>query len=217
MDRMYLPIMTPIVITGEGTHFQFPRSQVMFEDENILTFFSLPISKTLIWSWLVIGESARAGLHDVTVATGDESAVGTALFEVVRYWRGDESVFVKHADQSVVVPLKGLPVRTFKAKDAVLLSDIVEKSALTSTPEIYFYNLIASDNYSLARGIVLGGWGTGLPPWADLQQGYLYDSPTYELLTGWASDTIGGRIGNAYNVKYMNGGTIEIREEDIIE
>lgn len=215
LDRLYIPLMTPFVITGEGTKFRFPQSKVTFDDENILTLFSFPISKTMIWSWVIIGESARAGLHDVTVTTVDESAVGTSLFEVVRYWRGEATVSVKHADQSVMVPLKGLQVRTFKDKDAVLLSDIVEKSDMTSTPENYFYNLIASDDYSLARGIVLGGWGTGLPPWNDMQKGYLYESQTYELLAGWASDTIGGRIGQAYNVKYMSGGTIELREEDI--
>lgn len=216
-NARYIPLLIPVVIKGEGTHFRFPQSKVSFDDENIQTAFSFPISKTVIWSWVVIGESARAGLHDVTVTTGDESATGTNLFEVVRYWRGEETVSVKHAEQSVVVPLEGLQVRTFKAKDAVLLSDIVDKSALTDTPEDFFYNLIASDDYSLAMGIMFGGWGTGLPPWTDMQKGYFYDSPTYELLTGWESDTIGGRIGQAYNVKYMNGGTVELREEDILE
>ncbi len=217
MDARYVPLLMPVVIKGEGTHFRCPRLKISFDDENILVLFSFPISQSALWSWVIIGESARAGLHDVTVTTGDETAVGAALFEVVRHWRGEETVSVKHGDATVVVPLKGLPVRSFKAKDAVLLSDIVNKSALTDAPGNYFYNLIASDNYSLARGIVLGGWGTGLPPWTDMQKGYFYDSPTYELLTGWESDTIGGRIGQAYNVKYMNGGTIELREEDILE
>ncbi len=216
-DVRYMPLMTPVVIKGEGTHFRFPKSKVSFDDENIFTLFSFPISKTAIWSWVVIGETAKAGYHDVTVTTGDESSVGRMLFEVVRFWRGQETVTVKHGDESANVAFKGLQVRTFKEKDAVLLSDIVTKSALTDEPENYFYNLIASDNYSLARGIVVGGWDTGLPPWSDMQKGYLYQSPTYELLTGWESDTIGGRIGQAYNVKYMNGGTIEVREEDITE
>ena len=217
MDILYIPLAIPVVTKGEGTHFRFPQSKVSFDDENILTLFSFPISKTAIWSWVVIGESAKAGMHDITVTTGEESAVGTGLFEVVRLWRGEETVTVKHADESVLVELKGLSVRTFKEKDAVLLSEIVEKSALTSEPEIYYYNLIASDNYSLARGIILGGWGTGLPPWADMQKGYLYQSPSYELLTGWEGNTIGGRIGQAYNVKWMNRGTIELREDDIVE
>ena len=216
-DVRYMPLMTPVVIKGEGTHFRFTQSKVSFDDENIFTLFSFPISKTAIWSWVIIGESARAGLHDVTVTSGDESAVGTSLFEVVRYWRGEETISVKYVDQSVIVPLKGLQVRTFKDKDAVLLSDIVEKSALTSTPENYFYNLIASDGYSLAASLKNSGWGTGLPPWKDMQKGYLCQSETYELLTKWESDTIGGRIGNAYNVQYMDGGTIELREQDIIE
>jgi len=216
-DVRYMPLMTPVIIKGEGTHFRFPQSKVSFDDENIFTIFSFPISKAAIWSWVVIGETAKAGFHDVTVTTGDEASVGRALFEVVRFWRSDETVTVKHGDESADVALKGLQVRTFKEKDAVLLSDIVDKSALTNEPENFFYNLIASDNYSLARGIVVGGWDTGLPPWSDMQKGYLYQSPTYELLTGWESDTIGGRIGQAYNVKYMNGGTIELREEDITE
>ncbi len=217
MNTLYVPLLMPVVIQGAGTHFRFPQSKVSFDDENILTLFSFPITKTVIWAWVVIGESARAGLHDVTVTTGDESVVGSSLIEILRYWRGEETVSVKHGDDSVIVPLKGLQVRTYKEKDAVLLSDIVTKSALTDAPENYFYNLIASDNYSLARGIVMGGWDTGLPPWEDMQKGYFYKSPTYDLLTGWESDTIGGRIGQAYNVKYMNGGTIELRDEDIIE
>jgi len=216
-DAVYMPVLKPVVITGEGTHFRFPKSKVSFDDENILTLFSFPLSRTALWAWVIIGETARAGWHDVTVTTGDESAVGVSLFEVVRTWRGEEKVKVQHADRSVEVPLKGLPVRTFKGKDAVLLSDIVEKSALTAEPEKYFYNLIASDDYSLAQSLKSSGWGTGLPPWKDMQKGYLCQSDTYKLLTKWESDTIGGRIGNAYNVQKMDGGIIELCEADIVE
>lgn len=165
----------------------------------------------------MITEAAEAGLHNITVTTGDESAIGTVLFEVVRFWRDDETVTVEYKDESIPVPLKGLPVRTFKEKDAVRLSEIVEKSALVTQPEKYFYNLIASDGYSLERGIIVGGWRTGLPPWSDMQKGYLYQSPNYELLTGWENETIRGRVGQCYNVKWMNGGTIELRENDILE
>ena len=217
MDVLFIPLPMLVTIKGEKTHFRFPDSQVSFNDDNIKVLFSFPISDTELWALVVITEAAEAGLHNITVTTSDESAIGTELFEVVRFWRDDETVTVEHKDESIPVQLKGLPVRTFKEKDAVRLSDIVEKSTLVTQPEKYFYNLIASDDYSLERGIIVGGWGTGLPPWSDMQKGYLYQSSNYELLTGWENDTIGGRIGQCYNVKWMNGGTIELRENDILE
>lgn len=114
--------------------------------------------------------------------------------------------------------MEGLLVRTFKGKDAVLMSEIIEKAALVDDPENYFYNFLATDDYSLEMALINNPvYGTGLPPWQDLQKGYLYQtgSASYGLMVGWEPDTIGGRIHNAYDVRLMDGGTIEVRTKDI--
>jgi hypothetical protein len=178
---------------------------------------ALPLSPSKILVAAVLKETALPGLHDVTVTTGAEFAMGTAIFEVKKFWRGSEQITVQLGSNDALVDLKGLPVHLFKGKDALLLSEVIEKYNAVAMPENYFYNFIANDGYSLERGIILGGWGTGLPPWSDMQKGYLYLSKSSGLLVGWEPDTVGGKTGGAYNVKFMEGGTIEVREHDIIE
>lgn len=63
---------------------------------------------------------------------------------------------------------------------------------------------------------MLSDWGTGLPTWADLQKGYFYATQSSGLIIGWEKDTVGGQISQCYNVKFMEGGTIELRQQDII-
>ena len=219
-DGEYVAVPMLLYIKGEGTHFKHRESIVSLGDTGITVTFSIPRSRTELLAGIIIGESAKAGPHTITVTTGDEVAVGSGLFEVKKFWRGDEEVTVTLGSASVVAPLKGLPVYLYKGKEAVLLSDIIEKAVVTDHPEDYYYNFIASDGYSLERGIILGGWGTGLPPWSDMEKGYFYETTCCGLSVGWDPDTIGGEIGqysdSCYNVKYMDGGTIEIREEDII-
>lgn len=219
-DGEYVAVPMLLHITGEGTHFKRRESIVSLGDTGITVTFSIPRSCTELLTAIIIGESAKAGPHTITVTTGDEVAVGSGLFEVKKFWRGDEEITVTLGSASVVAPLKGLPVYLYKGKEAVLLADVVEKSDVTDDPEDYYYNFIASDGYSLERGIILGGWGTGLPPWNDMQKGYFYETQCCGLTVGWDPDTIGGEIGqysdSCYNVKYMDGGTIEIREQDII-
>jgi len=219
-DGEYKAVPMLLRITGEGTHFRVRESTVSLGDEGISVIFSLPCSRTELLAGIIIGESAKAGPHTITVTTGDEVAVGSGLFEVKKYWRGDEEVTVTFGTSSAVVPLKGLLIYLYKGKEGVLLADVVEKSEVTDHPEDYYYNFIASDGFSLERGIILGGWGTGLPPWSDMEKGYFYETTCCGLSVGWDPDTIGGQIGqysdSAYNVKYMNGGTIEIREHDIV-
>ena len=130
-------------------------------------------------------------------------------------WQGDEKVIVKMDTESVTVPLKGLTLYEFKNKNAVRLSDVVEKSSVVSDPEVYYYNFIATDNYSLKALLINEKRDTGLPPWEDMQKGYLYESESYELMVGWEEDTIGGQYGGCYLVRYMDGGTIEILEDDV--
>ena len=215
-DSQYIPLPIWVRITGNGTHFQFPKSRVSFGDEGITVLSSIPISADQMRAVIIIGKSAKPGSHDVSVTTGEEVAVGTGLFEVVKFWRGKEQITVQQGSVSVLVDLWGLPVQPFNGKEALRLSEIVEKSAVTGDPEQYFYNLIASDDYSLERGIIISGWGTGLPTWNDMGKGYLYQTKSSGLLTGWEPDTVPGKTGNTYKVSFMDGGTIEIREEDII-
>ena len=220
-ERIYVPLSMFIYIKGEGTNFYYPQTEVNFGDEGIEVPYAIPFSSDEIWAMVIITESARAGLHDVTVTTGDEVAVGVDLFEVEKIWREEKDITVVLGSLSSpdsiseVVSLWGLPVHNFQGKEALRLSEIVERSALTWNPEEYFYNLIATDGFSLARGIIVGGWGTGLPSWSDMQKGYLYRSESFGLLSGWEEDTVGGQIGHCYNVKWMDGGIIEILEEDI--
>ena len=131
------------------------------------------------------------------------------------FWQGEEKVIIQMDTESIIVPMKGLYIYDFKGKDAVLLSEIVEKSSLTRNPEEYFYNFIASDNYSLKALLINEKRDTGLPPWKDMKKGYLYESESYKLMVGWEEDTVGGQYGGCYKVKYMDGGTIEILEDDI--
>lgn len=216
-DAVFMPRPLPVRISGSGTHFRFPASKVSFNDEGITTLFAFPFSKTEILAFIVITESAQPGLHTVTVAAGSEAANGIGLFEVKKYWRGEEKITVKEGASSVPVSLKNLPVYLYNEKEALKLADIVEASAVTESPETFFYNLIANDGYSLERGILLAGWGTGLPAWQDMQKGYLYQTESFGLMAGWEEDTIGGQTGQAYNVKWMESGIIELRQEDILQ
>ena len=157
-DKNYFPRPVLIRIKGAGTAFRFSQSKVSFNDEGITVLFCLPVSPAELWAAVIIEETALLGLHDVIVTTGEEAAVGTALFEVKKYWRGTEQITVKHNADSAAVQLRGLPVYSFKNKEAIRFSDIVEKAGIPAHPENYFYNLISNDNYSLERGIILGGW-----------------------------------------------------------
>jgi len=216
-DKSFIPRPVLINIKGAGTAFRFPQSKISFNDEGIRALFCLPVSPAELWALVIIEETAQPGLHDVTVTTGEEAAVGRALFEVKKYWRGTEQITVQQNSEAAVVALRGLPMYSFKDKESIRFSDIIEKAAIPAHPEKYFYNLISHDNYSLERGIVLGGWPTGLPTWGDMQKGYLYLTKSSGLLAGWSPDTVPGKIGNSYNAKFMEGGTIEVREQDIIK
>ncbi|MDY6972118.1 MAG: DNRLRE domain-containing protein [Thermodesulfobacteriota bacterium] len=220
-DEKYLPRPVYVYIKGEGTTFYYPQTQVGFGDEGITVLWAIPFSSNEIWAKVIITESARLGFHDLTVTTGNEASVGIGLFEVKKFWRQEDYITVVLGSLafsesiSELVSLWGLPVHDFQGKESLRLSDIVEKSAMTETPNNYYYNLIATDGYSLERGIIVGGWGTGLPTWSDMQKGYLYPTESFGLLCGWEEDSVGGQIGHCYNVKWMDGGVIEIREQDM--
>jgi hypothetical protein len=147
------------------------------------------------------------------------SIVSTALLvhgcDINPLWRGMETVTVSMDTERITVNLKGLPLYEFKGKNAVRLSEVIQQAGITNKPEDYFYNFIATDGYSLKALLINEKRDTGLPPWEDMERGYLYESASYELMVGWEEDTIGGDYGGCYQVKYMDGGTIEILENDI--
>ncbi len=131
-------------------------------------------------------------------------------------WIGEEYVYVKLGETSVTVPLQGMQTTGVNDRAVVNLAEVIEKADVVEDPENYFYNFIASDGYSLRALLINEKRGTGLPPWQDMQKGYLYASESYELVAGWEEGTLGGTHGGCYNAKYMNGGTIQLLEEDII-
>jgi hypothetical protein len=87
-----------------------------------------------------------------------------------------------------------------------LLSDLIIKSGIVADPESYRYDFTATDDYDLFikrhEDLSL------LPSWAEMTSGYLYLDSRYDDLTcGWTEHPWGGAL-SAYQVKWMNGGTI---------
>ena len=121
-------------------------------------------------------------------------------------WKGDESVYVVLEDTKVEVALEGLDTQDFKGAPAVLLSDLIIKSGIISEPSTYHYDFTATDGYDLFikrhKDVSL------LPSWDEMTTGYLYLDSRYDDLTcGWTEEPWGSAL-SAYQVKWMNGGTI---------
>ena len=128
-------------------------------------------------------------------------------------WTGPEKVFVVLAAERVETALNGIPTSGFPTTSgltiaAVRLSDLVEKADITATPEAYRYDFTASDGYNL---LVKRGSKDLLPNWENMHDGYLYVSDVGDLRVGWdeAKQPWGSAV-SAYNVKFMDGGTIEL-------
>lgn len=121
-------------------------------------------------------------------------------------WVGDEFVRVVLDETSVDVALEGLDTRDYEGAPAVLLSDLIVKSGLIQDPESYRYNFTATDGYDLF--IKRYEDASLLPTWDEMTQGYLYWDSRYDDLTcGWSEHPWGSAL-SAYQVKWMNGGTI---------
>ena len=133
-------------------------------------------------------------------------------------WAGDEQVYVTFGAQTVTISLHGMPASTYNGVECVKLSNIVKKANLAATAELadYYFNFIATDAYDMSKMAIY--WGKSLPTWNDIQKGYLYDSGSSSGLTiMWETGTQeyafdGGRF---YNVKLMDGGTIQILEDNV--
>lgn len=128
-------------------------------------------------------------------------------------WEGDEAVWVVLGQTEVETALEGIVTSEFQGAGGVRfagvrLSDLIEASQITPNPELFRYDFTATDGYNL-----LGKRGNDieeLPDWENMLHGCLYyPSPSDTLTTGWEGSPWGAAT-SAYNVKYMNGGTIEL-------
>jgi hypothetical protein len=218
------PRIVLALITGEDTGFRFRVSHVSFSSESVQELFTLPVSPRRLWSLLLIEGSSPTGTCDVTVTTGDEVAVGVGLFELKepgeepeKRWTGDERLTVrKEGTEGAEVSLRGMLISEYDGRDCIRLSDIVEKSAVTTTPKEYYYNFIAADGFSVKARLILRGVKSGLPPWEDMQRGYLYDAGTDGLCLLWEPDTVAVNAGyGLYKVRLMQGGFIELLDYNV--
>jgi len=132
-------------------------------------------------------------------------------------WDGGQSITVTDGDASVSVALDGLDLYDCSNGDCVRLSDVVDKSAVTDTPDTKYYNLMANDGFSMMDMIIKKGASSGLPPWQDMQDGYLYDAGGEKgIAVEWGEDTVATQSGlGFYQMSQMDEGTIEIFDDDI--
>ncbi|MEW6442843.1 MAG: hypothetical protein AB1640_18040 [bacterium] len=126
-------------------------------------------------------------------------------------WVGPETVFVVLGDQTVETPLAGIVTSTFSGEAAVRLSDFIIESGITSAPEGYRYDFTATDGYNLLKKRYDDK--SLLPGWQEMLHGFLYWNDQGWLETGWEEHPWGSAL-SAYQVKYMDGGTITLLEPD---
>lgn len=122
-------------------------------------------------------------------------------------WEGTENVFVELGGLQVEKPLAGLDTAPFKGVAGVRLSDLILQSGITAAPEGYRYDFTATDGYNLLRK--RSDDKSLLPGWEEMQHGFLYRTDLGDLQVGWEEHPWGSAV-SAYNVKYMNGGTITL-------
>ncbi len=122
-------------------------------------------------------------------------------------WVGDETVFVRLGATEIETPLAGIITSDLRGIAAVRLSDLIDASQITRNPESYRYDLTATDGYNLLakrnKDLSL------LPDWENMQNGYLYSPSPDDLETTWENHPWGAAV-SAYNVKFMNGGLVEL-------
>jgi hypothetical protein len=123
-------------------------------------------------------------------------------------WEGEQSLIVELEGASVPVQLAGMETHDYLGAPAISLSAIIIQSGLAGDPESYRYDFTATDGYNLFikryEDIAL------LPGWSEMTAGYLYMDPRYEDLTaGWEEHPWGSAL-SAYQVKWMDGGTLTL-------
>ncbi len=132
-------------------------------------------------------------------------------------WQGDEQVEVTFGASTATVALKGMRISTYEDVEGVKLSDIVNKAQLVTKTQAQecFFNFIAVDAYDMSKMAIR--WQKSLPAWDDMKKGYFYDSGTSGgLCAKWETGTPPGDYGRFYNVRLMNGGIIQILEDDVL-
>jgi hypothetical protein len=123
-------------------------------------------------------------------------------------WVGDETVFVVLGQTGIETSLEGIVTSAFGGVAGVRLSDLIEKSQITDTPEPYRYDFTATDGYNLLEK--RGNDIEELPSWENMQNGFFYyPSPSDSLETAWVEHPWGGDY-SAYKVRDMDGGEIEL-------
>ncbi len=121
-------------------------------------------------------------------------------------WEGPETVFLVAGTREVEFPLEGIETSDFRGVGAVRLSDLILAAGI-AVPQPFRYDFTAADGYNLL--LKRGGDLQELPNWENMQHGFLYFYQS--LKTGWEEHPWGSAV-SAYNVKYMDGGTIELLE-----
>jgi hypothetical protein len=132
-------------------------------------------------------------------------------------WQGEEQVEVTFGASTATVSLKGLHISTYEDVEGVKLSDIVNKAQLVTSTQAQacFFNFIAVDAYDMSKMAIK--WQKSLPAWDDMKKGYFYDSGSSSgLCAKWEAGTQPGDYGRFYNVRLMNGGIIQILEDDVL-
>jgi hypothetical protein len=134
-------------------------------------------------------------------------------------WPGDEQVYVTFGAQTETISLHGMASSKYDGIECVKLSDIVKKAGLATSAELedYYFNFIAVDGYDMSKRAI--EWRKSLPTWDDMQKGYLYDSGSSGGLTAmWEDGTPEAAFngGRFYNVRLMDGGIIQILEDNVL-
>jgi len=131
-------------------------------------------------------------------------------------WAGPEAVVVELGAERVETALEGIETSAFHTTSgltiaAVRISDLIDRSGITDSPESYRFDFTASDGYNLL--LKRGGDLALLPDWENLHHGYLYTSDIGDLRVGWdEAEQPWGSAVSAYNVKYMDRGVIGLLE-----
>jgi hypothetical protein len=160
----------------------------------------LPLLLVLPWLVLSCGDGWDAYRDEYNIDPGEPPG---------QPWVGDETVFVKLGAAEIETPLEGIVTADFGGTGAVRLSDLIEASRITANPELFRYDFTATDGYNLLGK--RGGDLALLPNWENMQNGFLYSSAPNDLSTGWdPEEQPWGSAVSAYNLKYMNGGLIEL-------
>lgn len=162
----------------------------------------LPLLLVLPWLVLSCGDGWDAYRDEYDVDQGPPPG---------QPWEGDETVWVVLGATEVETPLEGIVTSDFGGGGVVRLSDLIAASEITENPDSFRYDFTATDDppYNLLNK--RGDDISLLPNWENMQHGFLYRTNTGDLETRWdPEEQPWGSAVSAYNVKYMNGGTIEL-------